>query len=148
VGRAAGHPAPVTFRVSTDPADIDVDVVADFLHDEAYWSLGRPREVVERSLAASRVFTLVGDDGAMAAFARVVTDGATFGWICDLFVVPEHRGQGLGHQLVEAIVADPELGRMKRLLLATADAHGVYADVGFTPLLQPERWMERTGPGD
>jgi GNAT superfamily N-acetyltransferase len=75
-----------------------------------------------------------------------VTDRATFGWICDLFVVAEHRGQGLGHQLVEAIVADPELAAMKRLLLATADAHGVYADVGFTPLAQPERWMERPGP--
>jgi len=137
----------VTFRISTDPADVDVDVVARFLHDEAYWSLGRSREVVERSLAASRVFTLIDDQGAMAAFARVVTDGVTFGWICDLFVVPSRRGQGLGHRLVEAIVADPELGSMKRLLLATADAHGVYADVGFTPLRQPERWMERQGPG-
>jgi GNAT superfamily N-acetyltransferase len=137
----------VTPRVSTDPADVDLDVVATFLHDEAYWSLGRPREVVERALAGSRVFTLVEDDATMAAFARVVTDGATFGWICDLFVVPEHRGRGLGHQLVEAIVADPELGAVKRLLLATADAHRVYGDVGFVPLTQPERWMERLGPG-
>jgi GNAT superfamily N-acetyltransferase len=137
----------VTFRVSTDPADVDVDVVATFLHDEAYWSLGRPRDVVERSLAGSRTFTLVADDGTMAAFARVVTDGATFGWICDLFVVPEHRGHGLGHQLVEAIVTDPHLASVKRLLLATADAHGVYADVGFVPLDRPDRWMERPGPG-
>jgi GNAT superfamily N-acetyltransferase len=137
----------VTFRVSTDPGDVDVDVVATFLHDEAYWSLGRPRDVVERSLAGSRTFTLVTDDGTMAAFARVVTDGATFGWICDLFVVPEHRGQGLGHQLVEAIVADRDLAPVKRLLLATADAHGVYADVGFVPLDRPDRWMERPGPG-
>lgn len=137
----------MTHRVSTDPADVDLDVVATFLHDEAYWSLGRPREVVERSLAASRPFTLVDEDGTMVAFARVVTDGATFGWICDLFVVAEHRGQGLGHRLVEAIVTDPELAAMKRLLLATADAHGVYADVGFTPLAQPERWMERGGAG-
>ena len=137
----------MTHRVSTDPADVDLDVVATFLHDEAYWSLGRPRDVVERSLAASRPFTLVDEDGAMVAFARVVTDGATFGWICDLFVVAEHRGQGLGHRLVDAIVTDPELAAMKRLLLATADAHGVYADVGFTPLAQPERWMERGGAG-
>jgi N-acetylglutamate synthase-like GNAT family acetyltransferase len=103
--------------------------------------------VVERSLAASRTFTLVDDDGAMAAFARVVTDGETFGWICDLFVVAEHRGQGLGHRLVAAIVEDPDLAGMKRLLLATADAHGLYADVGFTVLVEPERWMERRGPG-
>jgi GNAT superfamily N-acetyltransferase len=137
----------VTFRLSTDPADVDVDVVATFLHDEAYWSLGRPRAVVERSLAASRLYTLVAEDGTMAAFARVVTDGVTFGWICDLFVVAAHRGQGLGHQLVEAIVGDPDLAGMKRLLLATADAHGVYADVGFVPLVQPTRWMERPGPG-
>jgi N-acetylglutamate synthase-like GNAT family acetyltransferase len=137
----------VTIRVSTDPDDVDVDVVAAFLHDEAYWSLGRSRDVVERSLAASRTFTLVDDDATMVAFARVVTDGATFGWICDLFVVESHRGQGLGHRLVEAIVADPELAAMKRLLLATADAHGVYADLGFTPLDRPDRWMERPGPG-
>ena len=135
----------MTVRVSTDPADVDVDAVARFLHDEAYWSIGRPRDVVERSLAASRVFTLVDEDGAMLAFARVVTDSETFGWICDLFVVEQHRGRGLGHQLVEAIVADPDLAAMKRLMLATADAHGVYADVGFTPLRQPERWMERPG---
>ena len=63
MGRPAGHPPAVTHRVSTDPADVDLDVVATFLHDEAYWSLGRPRDVVERSLAASRVFTLVDDDG-------------------------------------------------------------------------------------
>jgi GNAT superfamily N-acetyltransferase len=137
----------VTFRLSTDPADVDVDVVATFLRDEAYWSLGRPRVVVERSLAASRLYTLVAEDGTMAAFARVVTDGVTFGWICDLFVVAAHRGQGVGHQLVEAIVADPDLAGMKRLLLATADAHGVYADVGFVPLLDPTLWMERPGPG-
>jgi len=137
----------MTFRLSTDPADVDVDVVATFLHDEAYWSLGRPRAVVERSLAASRLYTLVAEDGTMAAFARVVTDGVTFGWICDLFVVEAHRGQGVGHQLVEAIVADPDLAGMKRLLLATADAHGVYADVGFVPLLDSTLWMERPGPG-
>ena len=134
-------------QVSTDPGDVDVDVVAAFLHDEAYWSLGRPREAVERSLAASRTFTLVDDDGTMVAFARVVTDGVTFGWICDLFVVEAHRGRGLGHQLIDAIVTDAELSAMKRLMLATADAHGVYADVGFTPLVQPERWMERRGTG-
>ena len=137
----------MTFRLSTDPSDVDVAVVAAFLHDEAYWSLGRPRDVVERSLAGSRLFTLVAEDGTMAAFARVVTDGVTFGWICDLFVVDEHRGLGLGHRLVEAIVADPELAGMKRLLLATADAHGLYADVCFVPLVDPTRWMERPGPG-
>ncbi|HEY8058954.1 MAG TPA: GNAT family N-acetyltransferase [Acidimicrobiales bacterium] len=137
----------MTFRLSTDPADVDVDVVAAFLHDEAYWSLGRPRAVVERSLADSRLFTLVAEDGTMAAFARVVTDGVTFGWICDLFVVAEHRRQGLGHQLVEAIVADPDLAGLKRLLLATADAHDLYADVGFVPLVDPTRWMERPGLG-
>ena len=136
----------MTIRLSTDPADVDVDVVAAFLHDEAYWSLGRPRPVVVAALAASRCFTLV-DGDRMVAFARVVTDGATFGWVCDLFVVASHRGRGLGHRLVDAIVTDPELAAMKRLLLATADAHGVYADAGFVPLGDPERWMERRGPG-
>ena len=135
------------YRVSTDPADVDVEFVAAYLHDEAYWALGRDRAVVERSLAASRAFTLLDDGGTMVAFARVVTDGTTFGWVCDLFVVEAHRGEGLGHQLVEAIVTDPELATVKRLLLATADAHDVYADVGFVALTQPDRWMERLGPG-
>ncbi len=139
MGRPAWHPPPVTvpdgYRLSTDPADVDVDVVAAFLHDEAYWSLGRPRSVVEASLAASRTFVLLTTDGTMAAFARVVTDGITFGWLCDLFVVAEHRGRGLGHALVDAVVSDPDLVGMKRLLLATADAHGLYADLGFTPLV-------------
>lgn len=138
---------PSGYRLSTDPGEVDVDVVAAFLHDEAYWSLGRPRSVVEASLAASRTFVILTDRGEMAAFARVVTDGVTFGWLCDLFVVAGHRGRGLGHALVDAVVSDPDLAAMKRLLLATADAHGVYTDVGFTPLLQPERWMERGGPG-
>ncbi len=102
---------------------------------------------MERSLAASRTFTVLDEAGTMIAFARVVTDGATFGWICDLLVVEEHRGKGIGHQLVEAVVTDPELATMKRLLLATADAHGVYADLGFVPLAQPDRWMERPGDG-
>ncbi len=137
----------MTLRVSTDPADVDLDVVATFLHDEAYWSLGRPRDVVARSLAASRTFTLLDEEATMVAFARVVTDGVTFGWVCDLFVVAVHRGQGLGHQLVDAIVTDPDLAGMKRLMLATADAHGVYAEAGFVPLVQPDRWMERPGPG-
>ncbi len=150
MGGAAGRPPGVTpegYRISTQVDDVDLDRVATFLHDEAYWAEGRSRDVVERSIEASVVLTAVHPDDGMVAFARVVTDRATFGWIADVFVVPAHRGRGLAHALVQAIVDDPELGAMKRLLLATADAHGVYADLGFVSLAQPERWMERQGPG-
>jgi GNAT superfamily N-acetyltransferase len=135
------------YEVSTDPARVDLEVVARFLADESYWAAGRPPDVVARSLEHSAVFTVQHAEDGMVAFARVVTDRTTFGWIADLFVVPEHRGRGVGHRLVQAIVEDPDLGAMKRLCLATDDAHRLYADFGFVPLEGSDRWMERLGPG-
>lgn len=91
------------------------------------------------------VLGVYAEDGTMAGAARVVTDRATFAWVCDLFVLPGHRGLGLGRALVEGIVSHPDLAEVKRMLLATADAHGLYSRYGFEPLAAPKRWMELGG---
>ncbi len=144
---------PIT--ISTDPADIDLDWLVAALSDRAYWSLGRGRDVVERSLDHSLVYGAYAGTGAdprQVGFARVVTDQATFAWICDVFVDESARGLGVGKLLMAAIVGDPRLAGLKRLLLATNDAHGLYAQFGFAPLERPEQWMARAGepatPGD
>lgn len=129
------------YELSTDPDRIDVDRVYDWLSTDAYWAKGRPREVVERSFANSVLFGIY-KDGQQVAFARVVTDRATFGWLCDVYVVPAERGHGLGTWLAEAARDTlAEIGVL-RIILATWDAHGVYAKAGFVPVARPDRWME------
>jgi GNAT superfamily N-acetyltransferase len=130
------------FEISTDPARVDLDVVHGFL-TEAYWSPGVPRAVVERSIAGSLPFGLYAPDGAQAGFARVVTDRAVFAYLGDVFVLPEHRGRGLGAWLVECAVGHPELRGLRRWFLATADAHGIYERFGFGPPARPETLMFR-----
>jgi GNAT superfamily N-acetyltransferase len=130
------------YEISTDPARLDLDVIHAFLRT-AYWSPEVPRDVVERSLAGSLCFGLYAPGGAQAGFARAVTDRATFAWIADVFVLPEHRGRGLATWLMRTVVEHPQLRGLRRTVLATRDAHGLYAELGFGPLAQPERWMER-----
>lgn len=132
-------------EISTDPERLDVDLVHRFLSEDAYWSRGRSRDVTERAIAGSLCFGAF-DGLDQLGFARAVTDGATFGWVCDVFVVPSARGRGVGKALVGAIVAHPALATIPRLLLATADAHGLYAGFGFEPLDDADRWMRRRGP--
>jgi predicted N-acetyltransferase YhbS len=131
----------VGYVLTTDPGRIDVDRVHRWLSEHAYWAKGREREVVERSIAGSTNYSVHGDAG-QAAFARVVTDGATFAWICDVFVDEQHRGQGLGSWLMESIVEDLTLAGVQRLVLATRDAHEVYRRVGFAAMEGADRWME------
>ena len=104
-----------------------------------------PRAVVERSFAHSLCFGLYAPDGAQAGFARAVTDRATFAWIADVFVLPAHRGQGLAAWLMRTLLDHPDLQELRRTVLATQDAHGLYGELGFGPLARPERWMERPG---
>jgi GNAT superfamily N-acetyltransferase len=129
--------------ISTDDALLDVERVHRWLSEDAYWSLGRSRETVEASLATS--VNLGAYDGAdQVGFLRIVTDRATFAWICDVYVDPVARGRGVGTALM--VAADRLLGELgvRRALLATADAHGLYARFGFLPLDEPGRWMART----
>jgi N-acetylglutamate synthase-like GNAT family acetyltransferase len=134
------------FRISTDPNLLDIDVIHGFLK-HAYWSVGIPREIVERSIDGSLCFGIY-DSGRQVGFARVITDCATFGYLADVFVLESHRGRGLSKWLMQCILAHPDLQGLRRWRLVTSDAHGLYAQFGFTPIDNPERHMEklRTNP--
>ena len=129
--------------VSTDASLLDLDTLHRWLSTDAYWAIGRPREVVERAVAGSLNFGAY-DDGRLVGYARVVTDSATFAWLCDVYVDPAARGAGVGVALIEAVDAALTELQVRRTLLATADAHGLYAKFGFEPMSEPERWMLRT----
>ncbi len=132
-------------EITTDPSRVDLDILDNWLN-KTYWAEGRPREVIERSVQNSLNFSaFLG--GEFIGFARVVTDRATFGWVCDVVVEDKARGQGVGKALMQAIVEHPDLKGIKRLLLATLDAHGLYAQYGFIALPNPERWMAKMWPG-
>ncbi len=116
------------------------DAVYQFLFTETYWSAGIPRDVFERAVENSLSFVAyAGDD--VVGYARVVTDKATFAWLCDVFVVSAHRGRGVSRLLLDAVMAHPDLQGLRNVVLATRDAHGLYAKYGFAPLAEPERWM-------
>lgn len=132
------------YVISTDPSLLDVGVVHGFL-SSSYWAEGIPAEVVRRSIEHSLCFG-VHQGEAQVGFARVVTDRATFTYLCDVFVAEGHRGRGLGKWLIEAIVAHPDLQGLRRWLLATRDAHGLYRQFGFDGLARPEIFMERHDP--
>ena len=127
-------------RLTTDHGEIDHHAVWRWLHDESYWARGRPWAVHERALSASRCFAIVGPAGETRAFCRLVTDGATFAWLSDVVVLPPYRGRGLGKRLVAAVVRSQEETGIRRVLLATADAHGLYSQFGFE---RANRFMER-----
>jgi len=131
--------------VSSDPRHIDRDLVWRFLHDEAYWAAGIPREVMERAFDGSICFSAFDrhpdQGGKQIGFARVVTDRATFAWLCDVFVLKKHRGSGVAKRLMDAVMAHPDLEGLRNVLLATRDAHRLHARYGFTPLAEPQRWM-------
>jgi GNAT superfamily N-acetyltransferase len=130
--------------LSTDPARVDIGVVTACLAS-SYWAPGIPREVVERAVRGSIPFAIY-DAAAQVAFARVVTDAATFAYLADVFVVESHRGRGLGVWLMEAVVTHPSLQGLRRFALATRDAHGLYRKFGFTELAHPDRHMEIARP--
>lgn len=133
-------------RIDTDPADIDLDVVHGFLSQHAYWCQGIPRALLAKALANSLCFS-AWRDGAQVGFARIVGDRATFGYLADVFVLPEHRGEGIAKALVAAAMAHPEVQGLRRIMLATRDAHALYAGFGFGPPARPETLMEVYRPG-
>lgn len=132
------------YSISTDRSRLDVDLIHRYLSTDSYWALNRSLEVVKTSIENSLCFGVYAPGGDQVGFARVVTDYATFAWVADVFVLEEHRGRGLGKLLVREIIAYPALNSIKRILLATADAHELYRrHGGFEPLADPARWMER-----
>ncbi|HEX7832359.1 MAG TPA: GNAT family N-acetyltransferase [Thermoanaerobaculia bacterium] len=132
-------------EITTDRARMDVARIYDYLSNESYWSRGIPRERVERSIENSLCFGAF-DDGVQIGFARVITDYATFAYIADVFVLESHRGRGVSKQIMQAIIDHPPLQGLRRWLLVTRDAQGLYAQFGFAPLDAPERHMHRLRP--
>ncbi len=129
-------------RFSNRTEDIDRALVHYWISELSYWAQGRSRQTQDTAIDGSRNYS-VHDlaTGAQFGYARVVTDGATFAWLCDVIVAPHARGRGVGKRLIAGITDDLEPLGLRRILLATADAHGLYAQYGFEPLAQPERWM-------
>jgi GNAT superfamily N-acetyltransferase len=132
-------------RITTDAAELDLRLIHRFLSEQTYWAKAIPFAVVERAVANSLCFGgLLG--GRQVAFARVISDYATFANLVDVFVLPEHRGKGYSKALVGAVLAHPQLQGLRRFTLATGDAHGLYARFGFTAPAHPQTLMERHVP--
>jgi GNAT superfamily N-acetyltransferase len=129
------------FVISTDPARLNVDAIADML-TRAYWAKGRTRNVISRYIQHSLTFGIY-DGNRQIGLARVVSDYTTFAWLCDVFIHEDYRGHGLGKWLIETVHAHPDLQGLRRWMLATRDAHSLYEQFGWTPLPNPERWMEK-----
>ena len=132
------------YSISCDRDKLDLGIVHGFL-STSYWSPGLPIEVLRRAIAGSLCFGLY-HGNAQVGFARVVTDKATFAYLCDVFVLEEHRGKKLGRWLMESVASHPDLQGLRRFVLVTRDAHGLYEQFGFRPLSRPEGYMELHRP--
>ena len=138
------------FDLDTDQSRLDFDVIERWLAVESYWAKGRSRTVIARSLDNSLVYGLYTPHGAQVGLFRVVTDYATFAWLCDVYVDAAHRGHGLAEWALTLIRDDLQAAGVYRIMLATNDAHGLYARLGFAPMADPGKWMElntRDGAG-
>jgi len=129
------------FTISDDVSRLNIDAICDFL-SRAYWADKRPRRLIERSIKHSLNFGVY-DGERQIGFARVVTDHATFAYLCDVFIHEEYRGHSLGKWMMECVMAHPDLQGLRRWSLATRDAHGLYQQFGFTELSDPSLWMEK-----
>ena len=130
------------FMVTTESEKISLDVVHAFLANESYWAKNIPRDVVEQSIENSLCFGLFQNEEQIG-FARVITDRATIAYLGDVFVMATHRGQGLSQWLMECVMSHPDLLGLRRWILLTGDAHGLYEKFGFTAIAAPQKWMEK-----
>lgn len=133
------------YRITTDPQHFDLDAIHAYL-TRSYWAEGISKNLVARSIEGSLGFGLF-DRDRQVGFARIISDRATFAYLCDVYVLEEHRGKGLSKWLMEVVVSHPDLQGLRRFFLATRDAHGLYARYGFTPPAKPATFMEITRPG-
>jgi GNAT superfamily N-acetyltransferase len=133
-----------TFTISDEPERLQLEVIVEYLA-RAYWSNQRPRAVIEKSLKHSLCFGVY-ENQTQIGFARVVSDHATFAYLADVFILESHQGHGLGKWLVQTILEHPELQGLRRWILATRDAHGLYVQFGFTSLENPDRYMTKFDP--
>ncbi len=133
------------FSISTDQTKLDLEMICNFL-SSAYWSSNRSTDTVLKSLEHSLCFGLYHFEKQIG-MARVITDHATFAYLCDVFVIKDYRGHGLGKFLMQTVLEHPDFTTLRRILLATKDAHGLYTQFGFDTLVYPERWMEKFNIG-
>jgi GNAT superfamily N-acetyltransferase len=133
------------FVLSTDPSRLELETIHGFLTN-SYWAKGIPKDVIAKSMEHSLCFGIYDGTGAQVGFARVVSDFATVAYLGDVFVVESHRGRGLSKWMMECMVQHPALQNLRRWILLTRDAHGLYSQYGFTPLKAPERYMELHRP--
>lgn len=128
------------FTISTDPDRLDIDTICDFL-TRAYWANTRPRERTERAISNSLVFGVY-DGDKQIGLARVVSDYSVFAYLCDVFIHEDYRAHGLGKWLIQTIMEYPDLREIRRWVLVTTDAHGLYKQFGFTSIEDPDHWMQ------
>jgi N-acetylglutamate synthase-like GNAT family acetyltransferase len=131
------------WTISNTLSDEEIATAYRWISNESYWAKGLPLSIFERAVANSLCFALRNGSGELQAFARVITDKATFAYLCDVFVCASTRGKGAGKALMSAIMGHPDLQDLRRWMLATRDAHGLYAQYGFSALENPERLMAR-----
>ena len=129
------------YRISTDKKHLDFEVIYDFISG-SYWASGIPKHTLEKAISNSFCFGVYDRHDCQVGFARLITDKATFAYLADVFIVENHRGKGLAKWLVESIVSHPDLQGLRRVVLATRDAHGLYAQYGFQPIENPEILMQ------
>ena len=139
------EPLLADYEISTDADRLDVEIIHTFLAQDSYWSRGIPRPIVERAIVNSLCFGVYHRTGQVG-FARIVTDRSTFALLADVFILEQHRGKGLSKWLMRCVVAHQDLQGLRRLLLLTSDAHGLYSQFGFEPLGSPSRFMEVLRP--
>lgn len=133
------------YEISTDKNRLNTEMIYRYLSEESYWAAAIPKETFLRSLEHSICFGLYSGDEQIG-FARVTSDRATFAYLADVFILEPHRGKGVAGLLIKEVLVHPELQGLRRWLLATRDAHSLYAKFGFTPLAIPDRWMELHNP--
>lgn len=132
------------YTISTDPARLDIDAICNFL-TRSYWAKTRPREHTERAFKHSLVFGIYHRDKQIG-MARIVSDYTIFAYLCDVFIHEDYRSHGLGKWLMQTIMEHPDLKDLRRWLLVTNDAHGLYKQYGFTSIEDPEHWMQNFKP--
>jgi N-acetylglutamate synthase-like GNAT family acetyltransferase len=133
------------FFISTDKDSLDIEVIYDFLHNESYWAKGRDKGTIQNSIKHTTLCFGVykKEAGEQVGFARVISDFTTHAYLCDVFILPRYRGLGLSKRLLESIVHHPDLQGVKKMMLATQDAHSLYEKYGFMPITNPSIYMER-----
>jgi GNAT superfamily N-acetyltransferase len=129
------------FTTSYDPSDLDIESVIEWLSNDAYWAIGRDSATIKATFNNSIPISVRGEDRKFIGVGRLVTDGYTFGWLCDVYVHPDHRGLGVGHAITKAAISYFQNSPSFRLILKTRDAHGIYKECGFLELSSPENWL-------